>query len=171
MTSAPYVMAYRTDFPVNTYSGSSMRAGPAFLFQIQKPVHTFLFNIVQVFEHAHMVLRPVPFVQLFEPFARILVTVIAKTGNGLSEQCTICYDAPNAVHRLVWSCHPAPMAAVIIPQVGVTYSAIHAARRYQGRLYHLLEVYCMCSCLLLFRFLVNKQTMVSIKEGSSGICR
>lgn len=129
------------------------------------------FNEVQVFQHAHMVFCLVPFIQLFQPSAWILVTVGAKPGTGLSEQFTICNDAPNTVYRLAWARFPAPVAAVFIPQIGVAYSAIHTAGRYQDRLYHIIEVYSMCSCLLLSRYLVNKRATMSIKEGSSGTCR
>jgi len=127
VTCAPWVMAYRTDFPVNADSCTAMSAGPAFIFPAQKLVNTFLFNVFQVLQHAHVVLCSVPFIQLFEPFARIFFTSGTIFRTGIDEQFTICNDAFFAVFRFIRAIFTAPWGGFLIPKICIAYSAIHAA--------------------------------------------
>jgi hypothetical protein len=125
----PLALARQTARLVDTERCTTARARPLGLFTTDKTAQTIHLNALQIFDHAHAVLRAVSLVDVTESFARKLRTARAKLP--VSSLLAISDFAGNApLVALVGSATGTPIPAA---QKRVTQSAIHPARRDQRR--------------------------------------
>jgi len=65
---------------VDTQQVAAFATGISFSLVTQKRVHTLIFNLDQIGDHAHPVFGPVPDVQLLQPFTGRFLTFITEMG-------------------------------------------------------------------------------------------
>jgi hypothetical protein len=99
---------------------------PFFRFPAQKRVNALYFYEFQVFNQACTVSCSVSLIQLLQPSAWIIFTLIAKSGGCFCQQAAITDDALPDIFRFVFVHAPASLAMVFRPQIGQAGGAIHA---------------------------------------------
>jgi len=107
---------------------AALAAAPPFVLFLDKGVETMLADELEVIEHAHAVLRSVPFVQVLQPLAGIRPAFVTEAGKARLDLLTVLDDASDARGRLVGVVPAAAGARTLVPEVGEADSAIHPAR-------------------------------------------
>jgi len=125
----PLALASQTVRLVDTERCPTAGARPLSLFTIDKTAQTIAPDALQIFDHAHAVLRAVSLVDVTESFARKLRTARAKLpAPSLPAISDLAGNAP--LVALVGSATGTPIPTA---QKCMTQSAIHPARRDQRR--------------------------------------
>ena len=124
-----------TVVPVNTDDAAARGARPSFLFGRHKFPDPVFFDRGEILEHAHAVARPIAFVQPPEPGAGIRGARETPVPSGSSLFETDRHFTADAVSRLGCIVSPAPVAAVLLPEIPAAEGAIHSARRDKLRCY------------------------------------
>ncbi len=73
-----YFLANQTNLTMNANSTATTFTKPPVMFILFKLSQTQLLNVLKIFDHAHFVFCPVPFVKLFQPFTWKHLTVITE---------------------------------------------------------------------------------------------
>ena len=68
-------MAFKAVFLVDADGAAAFRAGPSLLFGFNKYSYAGFLNVFKVFKHAHVVLCPVPLVQVYQSVTGIFFAV------------------------------------------------------------------------------------------------
>jgi len=71
------------------YHFAAFRAAPFLFFLFQKHLHTLLFDVIQVFEHAHMVFGAVTLIKGFEAFAGEIFALRTEADQSFPQQMAL----------------------------------------------------------------------------------
>ena len=126
-SSTPWMSAGKTSRPMNRKQPAARGAGPSFFLAPDELPYAGLAYILQVFNHAHGVLRSVTLVQVLQPGAGIAFAPEAVPGPTLCDLLTVLDPAPNARNRFVNIIAQAAGAPLFIPDKRVTETAVHPA--------------------------------------------
>jgi hypothetical protein len=116
---------------VNINHAAAFRALPPFLFIGAKSFQPEGFDILQIFQRAHVVLRPVAFIHIFQPLAGVLDAFKTESGQRGFKAFAVFNDAAYAGWLFIFIITAAARAFVLFPQVGHANPAVHAAGRDQ----------------------------------------
>lgn len=96
-------------------------AAPAFPFASDECTDAILFDCFQVLDHAHVIFRPVPLIQLLQPLAWKIAAGMAVPSFDLIAGRDCAVDAAQPVRSVT------PPTAVLFPQECHTDGTVHAA--------------------------------------------
>ena len=108
---------------MDTDSLAALRAGPSDLLTLNKLAYSNFLDHFQVFDHAHPVFCPVPFIQLLEPGAG---EELAGKTKPLLPRATLD-GALNAMRRFVGVAAPAPGTTLFCLKIRSAEPAVHPA--------------------------------------------
>ena len=114
---------------MHAYESIAGVARPPYFLVFYKIFDTMFFDIVQVFEHAHFVVRAIALVERFEAHARVHIADIAKVGVFAISFVAVGDNALCAIFAFFASVVSAAGAVVFLALVRHTNAAVHAARR------------------------------------------
>lgn len=99
---------------------------PFLFFFVQKMLNSICFNVIQIINHAHVVLCPVSFIQTFHP--RTWKSVAIHTIVCI-QFCAVADDA--LLYRFIWAvvCSAATRTMIFCSQISHTDTAVHATWR------------------------------------------
>jgi len=130
-----YILIFQTDktvVPVDTQNWSAVWTCSAFWFENKEVVNTFILYYCQVFNKTCFVFCPVPFIKLFQSFARICFTVVAELWSCPVKIITRCNYAPFNWNSFVRRINPATGTLVFDSEISNACPAIHSTWSYQG---------------------------------------
>jgi hypothetical protein len=111
---------------VNTDRAAAVRAGPSDLFISYELPNPKLANVLQIFEHAHVVAGPVSLVQLLHARTGKLLTLKTKSWFCILDVFTIFDPALDAIGGLVNVRASAAGTFVFFSQISQANTAVHS---------------------------------------------
>jgi hypothetical protein len=112
---------------VNANSPVALGASPPRRLRFDKFPYAGFPDIFQIFDHAHAVVGPVSFIQMFQGIAGNLVAFKTVFCITFTEKYTGFYFTSDPRHGLFGIISSAPGAFVLFPQISHANSAVHSA--------------------------------------------
>jgi hypothetical protein len=117
------------------------RAAPPFLFLCQELFNAMLFDKVEVFYHAHVILGSVPLVESFESSAGKTLALMAKPNKSLPEEIAMLFHentvlAAGQAAKAVLLAKPLVVEVMLHCQVADADAAVHSAGSYEILFHH-----------------------------------
>jgi hypothetical protein len=116
---------------MDTNLASTPGASPSYIFVLYKFPDTINFNILKIFNHAHIVFGAVSFIQMFQPITGKISAFKTKLCSAISKIFTILDFTSNPGDWFIGVHYSATGTFIFFSQISHTNAAVHSAGGYK----------------------------------------